>query len=72
MEMGEGSTENVAPPGNTESESNQMMDSSEPVLNKPVFAGSVREDSIGGISGTASAAPVAVLTDSNHMITDWH
>jgi len=70
MEVGEGSSENVAPPANTESESNQMMDSSEPVLNKPVFAGGVREDSIGGIPGTSSSAPVAVLTDSNHMMTD--
>lgn len=70
METGEGSTENVAPPANTESESNQMMDSSEPVPNKPVFAGGLREDSTGGIPGTASVAPVAVLTDSNHMMTD--
>jgi len=70
MEAGEGSSENVAPSANTESESNQMMDSSEPVANKTVFSGGVREDSIGGIAGTASAAPVAVLTDSNHMITD--
>lgn len=71
METGEGSSENVAPPANTESESNQMMDSSEPVPNKPVFAGGVREDNVGGIPGTASAAAsVAVLTDSNHMITD--
>jgi len=67
MEVGEGSSENVAPPANTESESNQMMDSSEPMLNKPVFAGAVREDSI---PGTTSAAPIAVLTDSNHMMTD--
>jgi len=70
VEMGEGSSENVAPPASTESESNQMMDSSEPALNKPVFAGCVREDSVGGIPGTASAAAVAVLTDSNHMMTD--
>lgn len=67
MEVGEGSSENVAPPANTESESNQMMDSSEPMLSKPVFAGAVREDSI---PGTASTAPMAVLTDSNHMMTD--
>ena len=71
MDTGEGSSENVAPSANTESESNQMMDSSEPVMNKPVFAGGAPEDSVGGIPGTASAAaPVAVLTDSNHMMTD--
>jgi len=47
-----------------------MMDSSEMVVNKPTFAGAVREDSIGGIPGTGSAAAVAMLSDSNHMITD--
>ena len=70
MEMGEGSCENVAPPANTESESNHMMDSSEPVVNKPAFAGGVREDSVGGIPGTGSAAPVGLLSDSNQMMTD--
>jgi len=65
MELGEGSCENVAPSANTESESNHMMDSSELVVNKTAFTGGVREDSVGG-----SAAPVAMLSDSNHMITD--
>ena len=55
----------MAPSANTESESNHMMDSSELVVNKTAFAGGVREDSVGG-----SAAPVAMLSDSNHMITD--
>jgi len=73
--MGEGSSENVAPPANTESESNQMMmDLSEaPALNKqPVFTEGVREDSLGGgiAAGAIAGAPVAVLTDSNHMMTD--
>ena len=66
----------MAPPANTESESNQMMvDSSEaPTLSKqPVFAGGMREDSLGGISATGASAvgaPMAVLSDSNHMMTD--
>ena len=70
METGEGSCENMAPSANTESESNHMMDSSEPVVNKLAFAGGVREDSVGGIPATASAAPLSMLSDSNHMITD--
>jgi len=70
METGEGASENVAPPTNTESESNQMMDSAELMLSKATFSGDVHEDSIGAIPGTAGVAPVAVLTDSNQMMTD--
>ena len=80
--MGEGSSENVAPPSNTESESNQMMDSSEAVPSlpsKPAFGcvGNTREDSIGLPAAGGNDVPVAingaaaaVLTDSNQMMVD--
>jgi histone chaperone ASF1 len=69
-ELAEGGTENVAPPTNTESESNQMMDMSDAVPSKQIFAPSSREDSSGYVAVGAVAGNGAVLTDSNHMITD--
>lgn len=76
-EMGEGcSSENVAPPLNTESESNQMMmDSAEGPPVKPAFGSVVEgrgEDSLSSLGAAASngVPAAAVLTDSNQMMTD--
>jgi hypothetical protein len=75
-EMGEScSSENVAPPSNTESESNQMMmDSSDATSVKPAYSSvsGVREDSLGCIGATTSngVAAAAVLTDSNQMMAE--
>ena len=70
MEVAEVGSENIAPPANTESESNQMMDSSEPAVNKSLFAGAVRDDNIGSPVGTAAVPAMAVMSDSNQMMTD--
>jgi hypothetical protein len=75
-EMGEGcSSENVAPPLNPETESNQMMiDSSDATVAKMTFGSvaGVREDSLSGLGATGSSnghVPTAtVLTDSNQMM----
>ena len=75
--MGEGSSENVAPPSNTESESNQMMmmDSAEVAAAKQAFgsvAASAREDSLGApaVVSTNGHAAGVVLTDSNQMMVE--